>query len=170
MTNPPAKRGRGRPRKVPLVEILPPADDTAPLPVSSLHPHDPTNIERWNPNLPVEVALGVTDDPEVVCKEYKLTPEEWYWLQRNPDFQEVCEQYREMIKTPDDEFRMKAKLLAGDHLKLANRMVRDPDVPPKEKITLMQTIFRMAGYDNKNEGAAVGNAVGLSIQINMGEK
>lgn len=174
MTNSP-KRPRGRPPKLKpiepaLADILPPASSTAPLPIRELNPRTPENIERWPATLPVEVALGHTGDADVVCKEYKLTPEEWHWLQRNPEFQEVCEQYREQIKTPDDEFRMKAKLLSGDNLKLAHRMIRDPDLPAPQRVDLMKTIFRMAGHDVKDGGVAVGSAVGLSININLREK
>jgi hypothetical protein len=177
MTTTAPKRGRGRPPKTvkpiepALTDILPPAISTAPLPVvSELNPHNPASIERWPSKLPVEVALGHATTDEKVCKAYGLTPEEWRWLQRNPEFQEVCEQWREMIKTPADEFKMKAQLLADDNLKTAHRMIHDPDTPAPQKADLMKTIFRMAGYDNKNEGAAVGAAVGLSINLILGDK
>jgi hypothetical protein len=169
------KRGRGRPKKLQpiepaLADILPPASPTAPAPVSALNPANPAKIERFNQKLAVEVALGHTSDDAKVCKAYDLTPEEWHWLQRNPEFQELCEQWRESIKTPADEFKMKTQLLADDNLLKAHRMINDPDIPAPQRVDLMKTIFRMAGYDNKNEGAAVGAAVGLSINLILGDK
>jgi len=171
------KRGRGRPPKLkpiapeqfvtPVAEILPPSK--APTTISKLNPKDPSQIERWPATLPTEVALELTDDPEKVCKAYKLTPEEWFYLQNDPDFNAAVDAEREALKKPGASFQKKAALQAEEILRTSWKLIHDPNTPAPQKADLIKSTVRWAGYDNK-DSVSVGNQVGLSIQINLREK
>lgn len=171
------KRGRGRPRKHPLIckpepaseiasmpEILPPAVQ----PTRVLNPHDPSEIEAWPRNLPIEIALQ-TGPIDKLVEAYKISPDEWAVLSTNPDFQAEVEAQREALKTEGMSFKMKARLQAEEMLRTSWQMVHNPDTPAPQRVDLIKTTFRVAGYDNK-EGTNIGNAVGLSINLILGDK
>jgi hypothetical protein len=176
----PVKRGRGRPRKHPLqpiepsqfepahspVEILPPAVQN--VPAKRLNPVDPAMIEPWPRTLPIEIALQ-TGPIEKLVEAYKISPKDWEVLSCNPDFIAEVEAQREALKTDGMSFKMKARLQAEEMLKTSWRLVHDPDTPAPQKADLIKTTFRVAGYDSK-EGIGVGNAVGLSINLILGDK
>lgn len=172
----PLKRGRGRPRKHPLQpispeqfvsepEILPPAPK---LPVRELNPVDPAYIEPWPRSLPIEIALQ-TGPIDKLVEAYKLSPDEWQALSANPDFIAEVEAQREALKTEGMSFKMKARLQAEEMLRTSWQMVHSADTPAPQRVDLIKTTFRVAGYDNK-EGTAIGNAVGLSINLILGDK
>lgn len=178
------KRGRGRPRKHPLPELkeLRPGDfitETYPLPevlpptvkathAKVLNPRDPSEIEAWPRNLPIEIALQ-TGPIDKLVEAYKISPEEWAVLSTNPDFQAEVEAQREALKTEGMSFKMKARLQAEEMLRTSWQMVHNPDTPAPQRVDLIKTTFRVAGYDNK-EGVNVGAAVGLSINLILGDK
>lgn len=172
----PVKRGRGRPRKHPLQpiapeqfappEILPPAVSTPPT--RELNPVDPAYIEPWPRTLPIEIALQ-TGPIDKLVEAYKISPDEWAVLSANPDFQAEVEAQREALKTEGMSFKMKARLQAEEMLRTSWQMVHNPDTPAPQRVDLIKTTFRVAGYDNK-EGTAIGNAVGLSINLILGDK
>lgn len=173
----PVKRGRGRPRKHPLEplapeqfaqpEILPPVVKQ-PIPTRELNPVDPAHIEPWPRTLPIEIALQTGPIDKLVAA-YKLTEDDWAALSANPDFIAECDNYREQLKTEGMSFKMKARLQAEEILKTSWKMIHDENTPAPQRADLIKTTFRVAGYDSK-EGVGVGNAVGLSINLILGDK
>lgn len=169
------KRGRGRPPKLKEItpeqfgEILPPISAKPPAPVRQLNPHDPSIIEPWPRTLPLEVALGLTDNPETVCKAYKLTADEWFHLQHDPDFLAAVAEEREGLKKDGATFQKKAALQAEVYLQTAWKLIHDPDTPAPQKADLIKSTIRWAGYDNK-DSVNVGTQVGLSINLILGDK
>jgi hypothetical protein len=178
MTDTP-KRGRGRPRKHPLqqlepsqfeppAEILPPAPKPPAVQTRVLNPLDPAEIQLWPRTLPIEIALQ-TGPIEKLVEAYKISPEDWAVLSCNPDFLAEVDAQREALKTEGMSFKMKARLQAEEILKTSWKMIHDEDTPAPQRADLIKTTFRVAGYDSK-EGVGVGNAVGLSINLILGDK
>mgnify|MGYP006270214475 CR=1 FL=1 len=181
MTDTP-KRSRGRPRKTPTLEQLRPGDfvtEEAPLPeilpptvrakpMHVLNPLDPAEIQPWPRTLPIEIALQ-TGPIEKLIEAYKISPDDWDVLSRNPDFLAEVEAQREALKTEGMSFKMKARLQAEELLKVSWRMIQSEATPAPQRADLIKTTYRIAGYDNK-EGVNVGAAVGLSINLILGDK
>lgn len=133
---------------------------------------DPTSI-AWPPTLPIELALKIASPAELQL-EYGYSDEEWAALPKNPVFMRDLTAACELVRQEGMSFKLKAKLLAEEHLKDVWKLVHASHdaVPPNVKADLIKAVARWAGFDNKEStGAAAGpvNANTLNIQINLGE-
>lgn len=129
--------------------------------------HDPSMI-AWSPTLPIELALK-TASPQELRVHYGYNDEEWDALRNNPTFINELTLACETVRKEGMSFKLKARLQAEELLTTQWRLIHAPtsEVPAAVKQRAMETVFRMAGYDNKAEGVVGGNSM-LNIQINLG--
>lgn len=122
----------------------------------------------WPPTLPIEIALKTAPLSQIQA-EYGYTDEEWAALRHDPRFLADLTQAVEMVRQDGMSFKMKAKLQAEELLKTSWRLIHAPadEVPSSVKADLIKATARWAGYDNKDTGAAGGNATALQININL---
>jgi hypothetical protein len=127
---------------------------------------DPSKL-TWPASLPIELALK-TATPQELREHYEYTHEEWAALRLNPQFIVDLTKACDTVKQEGMSFKMKAQLQAEGMQETVWRLVHAPgsEVPAAVKARLIETTFRVAGYDNKAEGGAIGN--NLAIQINLG--
>lgn len=128
---------------------------------------DPSQI-AWPHTLIVELALK-TASPQELKAEYNFTDDEWDGLRLNPAFIGELAAMCELIQKDGMSFKQKARLQAEAMLETNWRLVHGPssEVPAAVKARLIETTFRIAGYDNK-EAAGQGGNTQLAIQINLG--
>lgn len=122
----------------------------------------------WPPTLTIELALKMST-PQELRAHYGFSDEEWATLKANPVFISELAAACELVKQDGMSFRLKARLQAEELLNTGWRLIHAPtsEVPAAVKERLMATVYRMAGYDTKNEGMAPGGNAGLAIQINF---
>lgn len=133
---------------------------------------DPTSLV-WPPTLPIELALK-TATPDEIRREYGYTPEEWEALPKNPVFMRDLAGACELVRQEGMSFKLKAKLIAEENLKVVWKMVHASDlsVPPAVKGKLIELTARWAGFDDRAVAAGAGGgpvqANTLNIAINLG--
>lgn len=127
---------------------------------------DPARL-AWPVTLPIELALK-TASPRELKEHYEYSDEDWDALRGNPLFIRELTAAIEMVKQDGMSFKLKCRLQAEAMLETNWKLVHGPssEVPAAVKARLMETTFRMAGYDNKD--GAVGAGTQLNIQINLG--
>jgi hypothetical protein len=126
---------------------------------------DPARL-TWPATLPIELALK-TASPQELKVHYEYSDEDWDALRDNPVFIRELAAAIDMVKQDGMSFRMKCKLQAEAMLETSWKLVHGPasEVPAAVKARLMETTFRMAGYDSKEGVIGAGNQ--LAIQINF---
>lgn len=127
---------------------------------------DPARV-AWPNTLPIELALK-TAPPVELKVHYGFSDEEWAALRDNPAFIKELADACELVKQEGMSFKLKAKLQAEAMLETSWRLVHAPtsEVPAAVKRGLIETTFRIAGYDARDGvGAGAGNS--LQIQINL---
>ena len=126
---------------------------------------DPAKI-AWSSTLPIELALK-TAPPCDLKVHYGYSDEEWEALRQNPVFIQELAAAVDLVKQEGMSFKLKCKLQAEAMLETNWRLVHAPmsEVPAAVKARLMESTFRMAGYDSKEGVASAGNM--LNIQINL---
>jgi hypothetical protein len=127
---------------------------------------DPSKV-AWPSTLPIELALK-TASPQELKEHYGFTDEEWAALRHHPVFIRELAAACELMKQDGMSFKAKCKLQAEGMLETNWRLVHAPssEVPAAVKARLMETTFRMAGYDSKEGVGNIGSQ--LAIQINFG--
>lgn len=127
---------------------------------------DPSKI-AWATTLPIELALK-TATPQELKEHYGYTDDEWASLRDNPVFITELTAACDLVKQEGMTFRLKARLQAEALLETNWRLIHAPgsEVPANVKADLIKTTFRVAGFDNREGVAGVGNM--LNIQINLG--
>lgn len=129
---------------------------------------DPSKV-AWPSTLIMELALK-TASPKELKEHYGFDDDEWLALRENPVFIRELSAMCETVKQDGMSFKMKARLQAEGMLETNWRLIHAPtsEVPAAVKARMMETTFRMAGYDSKGTDAAVGAAGMFNIQINLG--
>lgn len=127
----------------------------------------------WPPTLPIELALK-TATPDELRIEYGYGLDEWMALSRNPVFLRDLTQACELVRQEGMSFKLKAKLIAEENLKVVFQMIHDntdKQPPAVVKAKLAELCARWAGYDDRwsGDGGKGGpvNANTLNIQINL---
>jgi hypothetical protein len=121
----------------------------------------------WEATLPLELALK-TASPQELKAHYGYDDEEWDALRDNPVFIAELAKAIELVKQDGMSFKLKCQLQGEAMLDTSWRLIHAPasEVPAAVKARLMETTWRMAGYDSKDVAAA-GGGNSLAIQINF---
>lgn len=130
---------------------------------------DPARI-AWPPTLPVELALK-TAPPKDLKEHYGFTDEEWDALRTNPTFLQELAAACELVKQEGMSFKLKCRLQSEAMLETNWRLIHAPtsEVPAAVKARMMETTFRMAGYDSKEGIGNVGSHLAIQINFNGGQ-
>lgn len=131
---------------------------------------DPTRV-AWPATLPIELALK-TASPRELKEHYGFTDEEWDALRDSPAFIHELAGACELVKQEGMSFKLKCRLQAEGMLETNWRLVHAPssEVPAAVKARLMETTFRMAGYDSKEGVGNVGSHLAIQINFNGGQQ
>lgn len=123
----------------------------------------------WPATLIVELALK-TATPQELKEHYGFSDEEWQALRYNPTFIAELADMCETVRKEGVSFRKKAQLQAEEMLKTSWQLVHGPasEVPAAVKARLIETTFRIAGYDDKGNGSGAGGGAQFNIQVNLG--
>lgn len=126
---------------------------------------DPSRI-AYPATLPIELALK-TAAPSDLRIEYGYTPEEWDALRYNPAFLADLISAVDLVKQEGMSFRLKARLQSEELLKTSWRLIHAPndEVAPSVKSDLIKTTFRVAGFDQKDNGLPA--QATFQIQVNL---
>lgn len=122
----------------------------------------------WDATLPLELALK-TATPQELKAHYGYDDDEWDALRQNEVFLAELKNAIELVKQDGMSFKLKCQLQGEAMLDTSWRLIHAPasEVSAAVKARLMETTWRMAGFDNKDvAGATAGNQ--LAIQINFG--
>ncbi len=127
---------------------------------------DPAKV-AWPATLPIELALK-TASPQELKVHYSYSDEDWDALRLNPTFLAEVTSAIDLVKQEGMSFRLKARLQSEALLETQWRLIHGPnsEVPAAVKQRGIETMFRVAGFDNK-EAAGAGTGNQLAIQINF---
>lgn len=130
---------------------------------------DPSRLS-WPATLPIELALK-TAAPADLRDHYGFDDDEWAALRNHPVFLSELAAACELVKQEGMSFKLKCRLQAEGMLETNWRLVHAPtsEVPAAVKARLMETTFRMAGYDSKEGIGNVGSHLAIQINFNGGQ-
>lgn len=126
------------------------------------------NITRTNPNVIVELAMGM-EAPLSVLARYGYNPEQAGALLSNEFIQRQIEAKRAELKSQGIVFKTKALMAAEDILEDVYVEAKAQDTPLPQKLDALKFFAKAAGVDQvaQTSGAAGG---GFNITINLGDK
>jgi hypothetical protein len=117
------------------------------------------------PTLPLELALGEIPRNEILTA-YRLTPESWEELRKNPVFQKAVRDAIELLQRDGMSFRVKARMQSEALLETSWKIIHSTQTPSAVKADLIKHTHRIAGFEPKNNEVGAGN--NLQININLG--
>lgn len=126
------------------------------------------NITRTNPNVIVELAMGM-EAPLSVLARYGYNAEQAGTLLGNELIQRQIEAKRAELKSQGIVFKTKALMAAEDILEDVYVEAKAQDTPLPQKLDALKFFAKAAGVDQvaQTSGAAGG---GFNITINLGDK
>jgi hypothetical protein len=125
---------------------------------------DPATL-GFPPTLPLELALGEIPRNQIL-EAYKLTPETWDVLRKNPVFQKALRDAVELLQKDGMSFRIKARMQSEALLETSWNLIHSAHTPSAVKADLIKHTHRVAGLEPKGD-AAGGGGTNLQININL---
>ena len=114
--------------------------------------------------LAVELAMHVDDAAEIFAR-YGYSDEQAAELVESPAFVMLMQQMSKEVQTSGLSFKTKAQLIAGELLPYANELATDPLISAAVRLSSIQWVAKMAGFEpkeSKDEGKTGG---GLTLSI-----
>lgn len=126
------------------------------------------NLTRTNPNIIVELAMGM-EPPLALLARYGYNPEQAGTLLSNELIQRQIESKRAELKSQGIVFKTKALMAAEDILEDVYVEAKMQETPLPQKLDALKFFAKAAGVDQVQSasGAAGG---GFNITINLGDK
>lgn len=126
------------------------------------------NLTRTNPNLIVELAVGM-EAPLSVLARFGYNPEQAGLLLSNELIQRQIETKRAELKSQGIVFKTKALMAAEDILEDVYVEAKSQDTPLPQKLDALKFFAKAAGVDQVQQTSA-GAGGGFNITINLGDK
>lgn len=126
------------------------------------------NVTRTNPNIIVELAMGV-ESPLSVLARYGYDADKAGTLLSNELVQRQVEAKRAELKSQGIVFKTKALMAAEDILEDVYTEAKMSDTPLPQKLDALKFFAKAAGVDQVQQTSA-GAGGGFNITINLGDK
>lgn len=150
------------------------SDDLIPIPDPSESPMQlrqtarledvPEIYRKTHERLAVELAMHVDDAAEIFAR-YGYSDEQAAELVESPSFVMLMQQMSKEVQTSGLSFKTKAQLIAGELLPYANELATDPMISAAVRLSSIQWVAKMAGFEPKEtkDDSKTGGGLTLSI-------
>jgi hypothetical protein len=120
----------------------------------------------WPPSLPLELALEPGKEEEVLNR-YNMTDEQLTVLLASNAFKVAYQNARKMVSEEGMSFKMKARVLAEQHLTTMDDLICAPTTSASTKGALIDKLVKWADLEPQNKKDSSGNSQAVNIQINL---
>jgi len=147
-------------------------DEPQPSPVTlaghsaPLHPKREA-VNRWDPRLILDLALGV-EDLDTVLPRYNLTFDDYETLAHSPIFRRELALTIRDVRENGLPFKAKARVQAEAYLEVLDELVYSDGTPASTRLEAIKSTVAWGGLipkESKEENA--GNATNINVQINF---
>ena len=124
-------------------------------------------VNRWDPRLILDLALGV-EDLDTVLPRYNLTPDDYETLAHSPIFRRELALTIRDVRENGLPFKAKARVQAEAYLEVLDELVYSDGTPASTRLEAIKSTVAWGGLipkESKEENA--GNATNINVQINF---
>ena len=124
-------------------------------------------VNRWDPRLILDLALGV-EDLDAVLPRYNLTPDDYETLAHSPIFRKELALTIRDVRENGLPFKAKARVQAEAYLEVLDELVYSDGTPASTRLEAIKSTVAWGGLipkESKEENA--GNATNINVQINF---
>ena len=124
-------------------------------------------VNRWDPRLILDLALGV-EDLDTVLPRYNLTPDDYETLAHSPIFRRELALTIRDVRENGLPFKAKARVQAEAYLEVLDELVYSDGTPASTRLEAIKSTVAWGGLipkESKEETGATGSTI--NVQINF---
>ena len=124
-------------------------------------------VNRWDPRLILDLALGV-EDLDTVLPRYNLTPDDYETLAHSPIFRRELALTIRDVRENGLPFKAKARVQAEAYLEVLDALVYSDGTPASTRLEAIKSTVAWGGLipkESKEETGATGSTI--NVQINF---